>query len=223
VIQIRELLPMAVRYRLMDLRGRGVYAGYPNDYKCIFIHIPKTAGTSIVKSLFNCVSRHTPYFEYQKANKQKFDDYFKFCFVRNPWDRLLSTYLFLKKGGLNAQDEKWAKNNISQYETFNEFVTSWVNETNIMQWIHFYPQHYFVCDGDLNIMVDYVGRQERIDEGYDFVCKKLGMENNLLSKVNTTQHKHYSFYYSEEAKQIVEKVYHKDIELFGYEFSRLEA
>ena len=43
---------MLWRMRLADLRGRGVYAGYPNRHRCIFIHIPKNGGTSIAHSLF---------------------------------------------------------------------------------------------------------------------------------------------------------------------------
>ena len=115
----------------MDLRGRGVYSGYPNQYKCIFIHIPKAAGTAVTQALFGPVSRHVPYFEYEKANPRKFKRYFKFAFVRNPWDRLVSTYFFLKRGGLNEMDRQWAEKNLSVFDNFDSFVRGWVNEENI--------------------------------------------------------------------------------------------
>jgi hypothetical protein len=82
------------RMRLADLRGRGAYAGYPNRHRCIFIHIPKTAGASIALSLFNEPPRHVHYRDFEIANPDKFRRYFKFAFVRNPWDRLVSSYFY---------------------------------------------------------------------------------------------------------------------------------
>ena len=89
-----------LRMRIADLRGRGVYRGYPDEHRCVFIHIPKAAGTSLTKTLFAAPSRHLQYTEYERANPKKFKKYFKFTFVRNPYDRLFSAYSFLKKGGL---------------------------------------------------------------------------------------------------------------------------
>ena len=106
------------RSRLADLRGRGVYAGYPNRHRCIFIHIPKTAGSSIVEMLFNEPSRHIPYFVYRDANPEKFRQFFKFAFVRNPWDRLVSTYFFLREGGVNEDDRRWSN---AHFEPLREF------------------------------------------------------------------------------------------------------
>ena len=67
--------------------------------KCIFFHIPKTAGISLVKALFGDLDwghRDVKYYR-NVFNKKKFDSYFKFTFVRNPYDRLFSAYSFLKK------------------------------------------------------------------------------------------------------------------------------
>jgi chondroitin 4-sulfotransferase 11 len=206
-----------IRCRIADYRGRGVYSDYSDQYKCIFIHIPKAAGTSVALTLFNRGSRHVTWQEYYVANPKKFANYFKFSFVRNPWDRLVSTYFFLKKGGMNESDARWSRNVLNNYPDFNSFVHSWINEENIQTWIHFIPQYEFICDGNGNIMMDFVGRMENMDVDFSYVAKKLACSENL-KKVNVGDRKHYSYYYDTETLEIVRKVYSKDVELFGYTF-----
>ena len=206
------------RMRIADMRGRGVYSGYPNEHKCIFIHIPKAAGTSVTNALFGPVSRHVPYFEYERANPRKFARYFKFSFVRNPWDRLLSAYIFLKKGGLNEMDRAWAEAHLARFESFEQFVVEWVNEENVWSWMHFIPQHYFICDDALNIKVDFVGRLEQIDEDIRIVQQRLGLPETALPKINVGKigkHDH-AQKFSEECLNIIAHVYREDIRLFSY-------
>ena len=126
-----------LRMRIADLRGRGVYSGYPNAHCCVFIHIPKAAGTSLTRTLFDSPSRHLHYTEYQRTNPRKFQQYFKFTFVRNPYDRLFSAYTFLKKGGLNELDRCWAEQNLTSFPDFESFVHGWVTPENIWSWVAF--------------------------------------------------------------------------------------
>jgi hypothetical protein len=210
-------IPVIGRQRLADIRGRGVYAGYPNRHRCIFIHIPKTAGSSVVRILFGEASRHVPYFEYERANPIKFRRYFKFAFVRNPWDRLVSTYFFLRAGGMNDQDRAWAERNLSGYADFGDFVREWLNEQSIWSWIHFYPQYHFVLNDAGSTMVDYLGRFERLDADFQFVARRLGMVANV-PKSNKSNHRHFATYYDDKTREIVARVYARDIDAFGYKF-----
>ena len=214
----KRIIPLALRVRLADLRGRGTYSGYPDRYRCIFIHIPKAAGTSITTALFGSSSRHIPYFEYERANPYKFVRYFKFTFVRNPWDRLYSAYAFLKKGGMNEMDRVWAEENLSNYPDFDSFVRGWVNEKNIRTWVHFYPQHYFICDASMNIKVDFVGRLERIDEDIRIVQQRLELPEDSLPKINegNTDRYDHAPQFSEKCLNIIARVYRDDIRLFSY-------
>lgn len=214
---VREVVPMWLRHRVMDIRGRGPYSGYPNRFKCIFIHIPKAAGTSVAMTLFGEPSRHVPYFEYERANAWKFKRYFKFAFVRNPWDRLVSAYTFLKKGGLNEQDRKWADFELSRFDDFESFVENWLTPENAKKWVHFLPQHYWVCNPHSQVMVDFVGRFENIDHDFQLVAARFGCSRSL-SVINSSERRHYSFYYSPKMRQKVGAVYKEDIEIFQYRF-----
>lgn len=203
--------------RLADFRHRGVFSGYPDQNRCIFIHIPKAAGTSVTRTLFRADSRHLNYMDYQRANPRKFKKYFKFTFVRNPWDRLFSAYSFLARGGMNDLDHAWAGKNLSNYPDFESFVHGWVNEKNIWSWVHFKPQHWWLCDGRHRIQVDFVGRFEQMDKDVSFVQQRLGLPIQPLPKINVTEKaKHATNHYTPETQQIVAQVYQTDIKLFGY-------
>lgn len=213
-------LPDSLRSRIADMRGRGVYSGYADRHRCIFIHIPKAAGTSVAQTLFGEGSRHLRYSEYEQANPRKFREYFKFTFVRNPWSRLYSAYSFLKKGGMNEMDRTWAAEHLAGLSDFDSFVKEWVTPENIRSWIHFYPQHYFVCDDALNLKMDFVGQFESMDCDIASVQERLSLPIQPLNRINVT-HKSESSrvpVYSEESEEIVRRVYANDIELFGYEF-----
>jgi len=218
---MKLLVLNSIRCRIADMRGRGVYSGYPDEHRCIFIHIPKAAGTSVTRTLFDCGSRHVRYTEYEKANPHKFCDYFKFSFVRNPWSRLYSAYSFLKHGGMNKMDRQWAEAILCRYPDFDNFVKGWVNPENIRSWVHFFPQHYFICDDQLNLKMDYIGRFEQIDADMAVVQKKLSMPVQPMSKANVTDKMDSDLsIYTEETREIVRRVYAQDIELFHYEFGQ---
>lgn len=214
---LKSLLPLTLRARIADARGRGVYSGYADEHSCIFIHVPKAAGTSIALTLFNSPSRHVPWTEYYRANPGKFRRYFKFSFVRNPWDRLVSTYFFLARGGMDTADARWASQALPAYSGFGDFVRRWVDEQNVQTWVHFVPQHQFVCDTSGALMMDFLGRMESIETDFEHVAAKLGCTEEL-KKVNTGNQEHYSHYYDDETREIVRRVYRRDIELFGYDY-----
>ena len=203
--------------RIADLRGRGVYSGYPNAHRCVFIHIPKAAGTSLTRTLFDSPSRHLHYTEYECANPRKFRSYFKFTFVRNPYDRLFSAYTFLKKGGLNELDRCWAEQNLASFPDFESFVRGWVTPENIQTWVHFKPQHFWICDASLKLKVDFVGRFEQMDADVAIVQQRLKLPVVPLPKINVTDRSVKDpVAYTAEMRAIVENAYRQDIELFAY-------
>lgn len=218
---VARLLPLHWRARLADMRGRGAYQGYPDRYRCIFIHIPKTAGYSVTHGLFNEVTGHSTWQRYYMTNPSKFRRYFKFAFVRNPWDRAVSSFHFLQAGGMIEQDSKWAREHLHGL-SFSDFVRNWLNEDNVHTEVHFRPQHAFIADDTGRIMMDFVGRFETLAADFDTVAGRLGLDVTL-PKGNSSAHEHYASYYDDETRAIVGRVYAKDIELFGYRFEGMTA
>lgn len=213
----RQWVPEGARRHLADLRGRGPYAGYPDQYRCIFIHIPKAAGTSVAQSLFGVASRHVDYREYERANPRKFARYFKFTFVRNPWDRLLSAYSFLSRGGMNEVDRRWAEANRAKLQDFSGFVEALAADEGLRGWVHLRPQHYFICDAETNIKMDFVGRVERMEQDFARVAERLGL-NASLPRVNASNHPGRLQAYTARTRDLVGDLYREDIRLFGYRF-----
>ena len=122
------------------------YRAYTAKKKSIFIHIPKTAGTSILKSLGGWAGDHCSYREYLQASPTKFKEYFKFCFVRNPYDRLVSTYNYLKYGGNKTSDLIMQRRIQNEYDTFDKFVRNFLNHDVIYRVNLLKPQYWFIYD-----------------------------------------------------------------------------
>ena len=190
-----------------------------DEHRCIFIHITKTGGTSIAKSLFGYLPYHYSAIDYRVIYGSKlFYSFFKFAFVRNPWDRLYSAYRYLMNGGWNEQDKDWTQNNISQYNNFNSFVRDWLCKENIHRHVHFWPQYRFICDKNDQILVNYLGYFETLKNDYDRISSLLNI-NNEIGRHNINPGKDYSKAYAADTRDIVARVYSKDIDLFGYDFN----
>lgn len=187
-----------------------------DQYRCIFIHNPRTGGNSIVQSLFGGHSPgHRTAKQYQLAfTKQEFDQYFKFTFVRNPWDRFISAFHFLKQGGMNLKDALWAERLHEVY--FDEFVEDYL-DPDLLNQVHFRPQSYFICGFRGKPVVDFTGRFEHFDEDFASVADRLGLDNKPLH-VNTSRHNYYRDYYTDKLQKKVAAYYDEDITLFRYEF-----
>ena len=66
-------------------------------YRCIFVHIPRTGGTSVQRFFGTHWQDHKDISRYaEELEPQTFASYYKFALVRNPWDRLVSDYNFQK-------------------------------------------------------------------------------------------------------------------------------
>jgi len=195
-----------------------------DEHRCIFVHIPKCAGISVCQSLFgnnvNLTAGHHNLKRYQIVfAPREFRDYFKFAFVRNPYDRLVSAFFFLKKGGLNQTDKAWGDRNLSAYDSFDVFVKAWVNPRNIRSALHFHPQCDYICLEKNRPAVDFIGYYENLEADFQLVCRKLKTDSPLLSmNRNPARGMDYQAYYTDETKAIVADVYADDLRVLGYAF-----
>ena len=190
-----------------------------DELGCIFVHIPKSAGVTINKVLFgNLGGSHRSVRTYKRVfGPYTFSKYFKFTFVRNPYSRLLSAFRFLKSGGFDQDDRIWAEENLSDFESFEEFTEQWLSEESMMEYRHFQPQYMFVCDHTFEPEVDFIGRFETIDEDFRKICDRLNIRRELKKHNRGPEKKaHWSTYYSEKTLEKVHRIYRKDFELFGY-------
>ena len=183
------------------------------DKKCVFFHIPKTAGISISNSLFGDIKWGHRNVDFYKSHygEKVFNSLYKFCFVRNPYDRLFSAYTFLNEGGINNQDLEFSNSYLQEFASFDEFVLKGLEKEEIMNWVHFKPQYTFVCDENDNIVMDFVGKMENLNADFNAVCKHLNIESEL-QKLNMSATKKNNF--SEKVKTMIKLKYQKDFNLF---------
>jgi len=214
--------------KLQKQRNRHSEQGYSfkpfDEHRCIFVHVPKTAGVSISRELFgNLSGGHTPIATYERVfSRRDFESFFKFAFVRNPWDRLLSAYNFLNSGGMSEGDRRWASRNLAGIADFSEFVTGHLRKKNILSSIHFVPQYRFLCwPHSTEIRVDFVGKYESLNR--DFLTVKAHIKSAPVGDLphfnrGKSGGRDYRQAYNRETRDIVADVYRQDIELFGYAF-----
>lgn len=208
------------KYRNYDLKNKGKYYSLaPFDYyKCIYVHIPKTAGTSVSFSLFgNLAWGHHKIRDYEKIfTRRTINHYLKFAFVRHPQTRLYSAFSFLKKGGSTSKDSNWARKNLDMYNDFDSFVQLWVNETNIFDYVHFIPQYQFLIDSEDKMRIDFIGKFEQLESDYEKICRKLNINAKLMRKNITKETVGKQMVVSNKSEDIIRDVYRKDFEVFNY-------
>ena len=183
-----------------------------HDYKAIHVHIPKCAGMSIEEAFGMAIikdkrgsrgSRHFhKSFVINKFGSKIWNSYFKFAFVRNPWERFVSLYFFRKKHQRSHIRGRSFKACMMNF--FKEYTP---RDSSL---------HFWIMEGDKQV-VDFVGRFENLHEDFAKVCSIIGA-NVTLNHINKTNHTHYSHYYDDECLQFVTENCKRDIELFGYTF-----
>jgi hypothetical protein len=224
--------------------------------QCVFVHIPKVAGQSIESVFLSRAgltwqqregmllkpnsepSKGPPrlahltaqeYLELGYLSAAEFSAMFSFAFVRNPWDRLVSEYVY------------------RQYKcSFEDFIVNCFPTPKDDDYIkgrdlyrHVIPQVDFICDCDGEVMVDFVGKFENIGEDFAAVTEQItGNRLSLphknkssksplkkwlgLTKTKHAKKRHYSEYYNNQTREIVAEKYQRDITLFNYEFAPVE-
>jgi len=200
-----------------DQWDRNLFPSGFHDLECIFVHVPKAAGSSVSQSLWGYQVGHRSIADYFKANPEAAKDYFKFSVVRNPWDRLVSSYHYLVAGGNNKADLEWARKYLQVFSTFEEFVINGLSDPEIARWIHFRPQYMFVCNAKRVVQVDYLARYESLSEDFKYIQSRLN-KSVELPRSNTSARTDYRSYFTDTMIERVAEHYSRDIGIFGYTF-----
>lgn len=217
----RNCLPLLWQQKIDVARGESqVFRPCFQETKSIFIHIPKAAGTSISRAIYGMNVGHKKAIDYCNISTKEFNKYYRFSFVRNPWDRVVSAYNFAKQGGTEYVQP--IPNSIYQSEVFSNFetfVTQWLPNANLhMEDVVFAPQYWYIYDSNAKLLVDFVGKIEYLEKDLKIIENRLKTNIELKRLNKSTRNIDYRNYYNEKTKAIVAKVYHKDIELFNYDF-----
>jgi len=201
-------------------------------HKFIFVAVPKTGTHSVRRALRQhmgpddleqvrlFVDKVFPWPELAKlehghialaqvrpfVGEEDFSSFFKFGFVRNPFDRFVSYCAFMTREiGAFDRDPK----GVMRHMLFR---------APPMQHILFQPQHAFMTNRDGELLSDLVGRVEEMQQSYDEICAKIGIPTAQLEQANSSRHGDYRQYYDQQLIDGVAKLYGKDLSLFGYDF-----
>lgn len=198
--------------RLLHIKPSPLRKG-PNG-SFIFIHITKTAGTSIGNAIGLPVKHHLTAKEViAKIGKQQWNVAYKFTFVRNPWDKLVSLYEYRRK----KDKTKLTSRNIP----FNHWVKLTIGPDSDPYYYNnvksFQPQVEWLKDDEGVIAIDFIGKFESIHTDFEQIRHTIGTSEEL-PHLNATTRSNYRDYYDNETRQIVASWYREDIETFAYTF-----
>lgn len=133
-------------------------------------------------------------------------NYFKFAFVRNPFDRFVSTCFFL-----NREDPGFANNAV-------RFMKDRIMRERFQKRVLVRPQYQQLCWANGELALDFVGRYESLQQSYDEICERIGLPGTELGVKNSSKHSSYDSYYDADLRQRVANFYADDLRIFDYDY-----
>ncbi len=184
----------------------------------LFVHVPKCAGTTIIRQKPIAHGHRSANF-YVWRDPALFARCFTFGFVRNPYDRLVSAFHYLRSDKTSARDAEFNQAALARYPDFQAFAADLAHagaRARMLGWLHFLPQSYYLCDRKGQVLVDFVGHTETFADGLDKVNEISGLEFENIRERGVARASWRDFYDAQTART-VEEIYAEDFEIFGYE------
>lgn len=219
-----------------------------HEHEFIFIHIQRTAGTSIEKSICKkleikhwqsfvgeprqvALDKNTQYTDVYFNDRRRrmegekhitasemrnlvgeeiWSSYFTFSFVRNPWSKLLSSYLKRRKELPHYLRRLWPRNKL----LFNLAILYKLGIIGSRT----KSQFDYISNESGNIIVDFVGKFENLHSDFNLVCSKIGIEPDLTNNNDSTSHRSYRSLYYAATKDLVKRHEIELVNTFGYTF-----
>jgi hypothetical protein len=195
------------------------------SHQFVFVHIPKSAGTSVRSALArfadgNSAALPDTTHETLAALLTRHPDLttqFKFAFVRNPWERLVSFFFHAKQKLGRSFPQFQAMEELKTMLRLLEQNETWLCDMHAIR-----PQCDYICGGDGRRLTDFVGRYEHLDADFALACRRAGIAA-VLPKQNVSRHGRYTDYYDDWCRDFVTARYAQDIGEFGYTFGSAGA
>lgn len=198
-------------------------------YKAIFVHIPKTAGISIksIMDIKHNSGHHRLTEGLIKSYPKAWKEYFKFTFVRNPWDRIVSGFFFMFLRIRNRLKlDKPLNSRMKTFDycgDFKAFIRDLPHKIDDVFLVNYFtPQTAWLFDrNDKPYPFDLVGKVETINEDFEALKTALNLSKDIvLPHHNKSTHKPYYRYYDDNMVEIVYNIYKKEIEYLEYKFGK---
>lgn len=211
-------------------------------HRFLFVHIAKTGGTSVRAALegrrwrdpwywpvFLCsrlshlsghriatkLPRHAKVVAAKELlPKAFFDSLFKFAFVRNPWDLQVSSFHHIRRERPHY---------LGGHEDFEGFLRWKLDPERPYQYhvdTSIELQSDYLIDLHGGVVVDFIGRYERLHQDFTTACERIGIPTPSLphARAATDRSKDYRAYYTDETAELVARHFARDIEMLGYRF-----
>ncbi len=203
-----------------------------DSHQFVFVHVRKAAGTSL-RQILEQVSlpknnqlwnkllsrngfpidyhqysfrKHDPLITAEKSMpSNKFKQYFKFAFVRNPWDRLVSEFEYIKTQSSHSRHKKL------MVMTFEQYIEYQAKRSAAFQYDALAKK-----DGTLGM--DYIGRFEQLHDSLAEISGQIKLDCTQIPHINKLKKAPYQSYYTDQTAEQVAQLWSKDIETFAYQF-----
>ena len=202
------------------------------QHNFLYVHIPKTAGNSVQNILQQysedkvvCldphhdgaerfevrndryrIRKHSTLAEYRRElGEKQLAKLFRFCCVRNPWDRAVSFYFSPHRGPVAWDRARFI-------ETVQKMIPT---------------SAYLALEKQPTASpfdnVNFIMRFERLSEDFAKVCERIGIPSTSLPVRNKSERAHYSSYYDPELVELVHRRFADEIDYFGYAFEKVDS
>ena len=199
-----------------------------NDHKITFLHIGKTGGVSIEKSLGlpprdyrkfcpefifglknGVMIQHARFQFLEQFMTEEQKGFFRFTIIRNPWHRMISAFYYLLPAHLR------------RFQTFENWLEDKYEKIIDGKWTegsHFVPQiEYTHQDGKQ--IVDRILRTETLADDFSRMCKEQGIQAGELKKLNVSRLRDKKLEdYTPKTRDMVSEMYALEIDHFGFKY-----
>lgn len=193
--------------------------GRNRDLGLLFVHVPKCGGSSVEDQL-GVHHGHRSAVYFRAADPGLFARAWTFSIVRNPYDRLVSAFHYLKGHTFSERDRAWAAGTLGDCPDFAAFLERLAEpgfRDRVLAWLHFQPQWYYLCDAKGRLLVDEAARLEALDDFFArFNAAGRGVTLDPGVRRRPSERAAWPDYYDATTAARVAAIYARDFEIFGY-------